>query len=94
MLSPKGWCVALSAGADGYVRSEGEGALLPKRLGDALAGGDRVHAVIVVSGVNSDGGTAGPAAPSAELQRRLLEEVYGRAGIRDIRAAQASSSAG
>ncbi|MGI5341484.1 acyltransferase domain-containing protein [Streptomyces sp. CA-181903] len=55
--------------------------VLLKRLSDALADGDRVHAVIAASGVNSDGGTAGLAAPSVEMQRRLLEEVYGRAGI-------------
>ncbi|MGX8904228.1 SDR family NAD(P)-dependent oxidoreductase [Streptomyces netropsis] len=81
MLSPKGRCASFSAGADGYVRSEGGGMVLLKRLSDALADGDRVHAVIVGSGVNSDGATAGLAAPSAEMQRRLLEEVYGRAGI-------------
>ncbi|MFI0740788.1 SDR family NAD(P)-dependent oxidoreductase [Streptomyces sp. NPDC021100] len=81
MLSPKGRCAPFSAGATGYVRSEGGGVVLMKRLADAVAAGDRIHGVIVASGVNSDGGTSGLATPSAEMQRRLLEEVYGRAGI-------------
>ncbi|MFE1775461.1 SDR family NAD(P)-dependent oxidoreductase [Streptomyces sp. NPDC059008] len=81
MLSPSGRCRAFSADADGYVRAEGGGLLLLKPLSAALADGDRVHAVIVASGTNNDGRTAGLALPNGEAQSALLREVYGNAGI-------------
>ncbi|MEU1670776.1 SDR family NAD(P)-dependent oxidoreductase [Streptomyces roseifaciens] len=80
MLSPRGRCATFSAGADGYVRAEGGGIVVLKRLPDALADGDRVHAVIAGSGANCDGGTSGMTVPSTEMQQRLLREVYERAG--------------
>ncbi|MEU9558388.1 SDR family NAD(P)-dependent oxidoreductase [Streptomyces fumanus] len=81
MLSPTGRCRPFSAAADGYVRAEGGGVVVVKRLADALADGDRVHAVIRGSGANSDGRTAGLALPSAAAQSALLEAVYARAGV-------------
>ncbi|MDX3535903.1 type I polyketide synthase [Streptomyces sp. MB09-01] len=81
MLSPTGRCRPFSAQADGYVRSEGAGVLLLKPLAAALADGDRVHAVILASGVNADGRTAGLTLPSARSQAALLERVYVTAGI-------------
>ncbi|MEU4212964.1 SDR family NAD(P)-dependent oxidoreductase [Streptomyces sp. NPDC026206] len=80
MLSPRGRCAAFSAGADGYVRAEGGGVVVLKRLADALADGDRVHAVIAGSGSNCDGSTSAMTVPSAGMQERLLREVYERAG--------------
>ncbi|MDQ2586788.1 SDR family NAD(P)-dependent oxidoreductase [Saccharothrix yanglingensis] len=80
-LSPTGHCRPFSAGADGYARSEGGGVLVLKRLADALADGDRVHAVIAGSGTNSDGRTAGLVLPSGESQEALLREVYARSGL-------------
>ncbi|WP_160330212.1 type I polyketide synthase [Streptomyces roseifaciens] len=81
MLSPRGRIAAFSAEADGYVRAEGGGVVVLKRLPDALADGDRVHAVIAASGANCDGSTSGMTVPSAEMQRRLLQDVYARAGV-------------
>ncbi|MCF3103239.1 SDR family NAD(P)-dependent oxidoreductase [Streptomyces roseoverticillatus] len=80
MLSPHGRCAAFSAAADGYVRSEGGGVVLLKRLSDALADGDRVQAVIAASGTNTDGRTPHLPVPSAEMQRQLLADVHARAG--------------
>ncbi|OEJ37041.1 hypothetical protein AR457_33960 [Streptomyces agglomeratus] len=82
MLSPTGRCRPFSASADGYVRSEGAGVLLLKPLSAALADGDRVHALILASGINADGRTAGLALPSARSQAALLERVYASAGIK------------
>ncbi|WP_044373185.1 type I polyketide synthase [Streptomyces noursei] len=81
MLSPSGRCRPFSADADGYVRAEGGGLLLLKPLAAARADGDRVHAVIVASGTNNDGRTAGLALPNGEAQSALLRSVYGDAGI-------------
>ncbi|WP_424890809.1 SDR family NAD(P)-dependent oxidoreductase [Streptomyces sp. XH2] len=80
MLSPRGRCATFSAGADGYVRAEGGGMVVLKRLSDALADGDRVQAVIAASGANCDGNTSGMTVPSTEMQQSLLHEVYERAG--------------
>ncbi|WAU82460.1 SDR family NAD(P)-dependent oxidoreductase [Streptomyces sp. Qhu-G9] len=82
MLSPTGRCRPFSASADGYVRSEGAGVLLLKPLSAALADGDRMHALILASGINADGRTAGLALPSARSQAALLERVYASAGVR------------
>ncbi|WP_026120466.1 type I polyketide synthase [Nocardiopsis potens] len=80
MLSPTGRCRAFSAGADGFVRAEGGGMLLLKRLSDAVADGDRVHAVVLASGTNCDGRTPGLAHPGEEAQEELLRQVHARAG--------------
>ena len=82
MLSRLGRCHAFDARADGYVRAEGGGAVLLKPLRAALADGDPIRAVILASGVNSDGHTNGFSVPSTQAQERLLREVHARAGIR------------
>ncbi len=81
MLSRRGHCAAFSADADGFVRAEGGGVVVLKRLADALADGDRVHAVITGSGNNCDGRTQGLALPSAEAQEELLRAVYDQSGV-------------
>ncbi|MEF9907217.1 SDR family NAD(P)-dependent oxidoreductase [Streptomyces sp. P9-A2] len=81
MLSRRGRCAAFSADADGFVRAEGGAVLVLKRLTDAVADGDRVHAVLAATGNNTDGRSTGMIVPSAETQEALLHTVYAEAGI-------------
>ncbi|MCI3900370.1 SDR family NAD(P)-dependent oxidoreductase [Streptomyces spectabilis] len=80
-LSPDGRCYAFDERANGFVPAEGVGVLLLKRLADAQADGDRIHAVIKGWGVNQDGRSNGITAPSAEAQARLQKHVYDKFGI-------------
>ncbi|WP_407049800.1 SDR family NAD(P)-dependent oxidoreductase [Methyloraptor flagellatus] len=81
MLSPTGLCRSFSAEGDGYVRAEGAVAMLIGRADSAKSRGWLPRAMVLASGLNSDGRTSGISLPSAEGQRRLLDTVYGRAGI-------------
>ncbi|MER5352366.1 type I polyketide synthase [Kitasatospora sp. NPDC002551] len=80
-LSPDGRCKAFGAGANGFVRGEGVGALYVKTLARALADGDRIHGVIAGTAVNNDGGGQSVVAPSPLGQERLLRDSYRRWGI-------------
>ncbi|MGK5638353.1 type I polyketide synthase [Streptomyces sp. URMC 126] len=81
MLSRRGRCAAFSADADGFVRAEGGGLVVLKRLADALADGDRVHGVVLGTGSNCDGRTLGLALPNPEAQEDLLRRVYADSGV-------------
>ncbi|WP_437624451.1 SDR family NAD(P)-dependent oxidoreductase [Sorangium sp. So ce1151] len=81
MLSPRGRCHTFDDRADGFVPGEGVGAVVLKRLSDAIADGDHVYAVIRGSAINQDGTTNGITAPSALSQERLEREVYETFGI-------------
>jgi acyl transferase domain-containing protein/acyl carrier protein len=81
MLSPTGRCRVFDAGADGYVRAEGAGAVILKRLDDALRDGDAVRGIILATGVNAAGRTIGMSLPNRDAQARLIRQVMGAAGI-------------
>ncbi|MFF2307920.1 amino acid adenylation domain-containing protein [Streptomyces sp. NPDC058128] len=81
MLSPQGACRAFDDAADGYVRGEGAGALILKRLSDAERDGDPVLAVIRGTAVNHTGGSAGfLTAPSRPAQEAVLRRALARSG--------------
>ncbi|MGF1429071.1 type I polyketide synthase [Kitasatospora sp. LaBMicrA B282] len=80
-LSPSGRCRPFDAAADGIVRGEGAGVVVLKRLADALADGDRIHAVIRGSAANNDGTSMGLTVPNAAAQADLLELALRRAGL-------------
>lgn len=81
MLSPTGLCRPFDAKADGYVRSEGVIAVVLRSTAAAHKARDRIHAVVVGSGMNQDGRTTGLSLPSAQSQRTLLEQVYGEFSV-------------
>lgn len=82
MMAPDGRCKFGDAQGDGYVRSEGAGLVVLKRLSRALADGDRVYAVIRGSAVNNDGRSSGSmGTPSRTGQEELLRSAYRDAGV-------------
>jgi acyl transferase domain-containing protein/NADPH:quinone reductase-like Zn-dependent oxidoreductase/SAM-dependent methyltransferase/acyl carrier protein len=81
MLSPEGRCAAFDASASGFVRGEGAGMVLLKRLSRAIADGDPIQAVILGTSINQDGHTNGISLPSAEAQTRLVQDACKDAGI-------------
>jgi acyl transferase domain-containing protein len=86
MLSPDGQCKTFDAGADGYVRSEGCGVVVLKRLSDAVADGDRVLAVVRGSAVNQDGASSGQTVPNGPAQQALIRQALAASRLepRDI----------
>ncbi|WP_058188400.1 type I polyketide synthase [Terracidiphilus gabretensis] len=81
MLSASGTCAPFLSSADGFVRGEGCGIVVLKRLKDSEAAGDRILAVILGSAVNQDGPSSGLTAPNGLAQQALLREAHRRAGI-------------
>src|SRR4051812_20307803 len=81
MLSPDGRCKAFDASASGFVRGEGAGMVLLKRLSQAIADGDPIQGVIVGTAINQDGHTNGIMLPSPEAQTRLVQEACRDAAI-------------
>src|SRR5712672_2844048 len=81
MLSPEGRCAAFDASASGFVRGEGAGMVLLKRLSRAIADGDPVQGVILGTSINQDGHTNGISLPSPEAQTRLMRDACRDAGI-------------
>lgn len=80
MLARDGRCRSFGDGGSGYVPGEGVGAVLLKRLSQAEADGDRIHAVIKASAVNHGGRTSGITVPNPRAQQALIEEALYRAG--------------
>jgi phthiocerol/phenolphthiocerol synthesis type-I polyketide synthase B len=80
-LSPTGECHSFDASADGFVRGEGCGVAVLKRLSDALQDGDRVLAVVRGSAVNQDGRSNGLMAPNPAAQMAVLRAAYTNAGV-------------
>src|SRR3954453_8155276 len=80
-LSPTGVCHAFDADADGFVRGEGCGVVVLKRLSDAIRDGDRVMAVVRGSAVNQDGRSNGLMAPNPSAQMAVLRAAYANADV-------------
>lgn len=82
MASPSGYCRPFDVRADGTIFGSGVGAVLLKPLEDAVADGDRIHAVLRGSAVNNDGATKmNYAAPNAAGQAEVIAEAHALAEV-------------
>ena len=82
ILSPDGHCRAFDALAAGTVSGNGAGVVLLKRLDDAIADGDHIHAVILATAINNDGADkAGFTAPSASGQADVISQALATADV-------------
>ncbi|MFC1617517.1 type I polyketide synthase [Candidatus Margulisiibacteriota bacterium] len=81
MLSKDGKCYSFDDRANGFVPGEGAGAIILKRLEDAVRDNDHIYGVIAASAINQDGKTNGITAPSVSSQIRLETEVYNKFNI-------------
>jgi amino acid adenylation domain-containing protein len=80
--SPDGHCRAFDAAAQGTISGSGVGIVVLKRLQDALADGDFIHAVIKGSAINNDGSAkVGYTAPSVEGQAEVIRAAQVAAGV-------------
>ncbi len=81
VLSASGQCYAFDAAADGFVRGEGCGMIVLKRLSDAEADGDRIWGVVLGTAVNQNGVSAGLMAPNGPAQERVMQDALSRADV-------------
>ncbi|MFI6041631.1 SDR family NAD(P)-dependent oxidoreductase [Nocardia sp. NPDC051321] len=81
-LSPEGRSKSFSDNGDGYIRSEGSGTIVLKKLSAAVADGDRIYSVIRGSATNQDGHTNGMTVPSEDSQAQMIIDACRDAGVR------------
>ena len=82
MMASDGRCKAFDSRADGFVRAEGCGLVVLKRLKDAQADGDRILAVIRASASNQDGRSSGITAPNGPSQEAVIRDALSAAGLK------------
>ncbi len=81
MLAKDGHCKTFDAQADGYIRGEGSGVVILKRLSDALRDHDPILAVVRASEVNQDGASSGLLVPNGEAQSNLIRQALEHAEL-------------
>ena len=81
VLADDGRCKTFDASANGYVRGEGCGIVVLKRLSDAIADGDTILALIAGSAVNHDGRSSGLTAPNRLAQEAVMRDALAASGI-------------
>ncbi|MFV0245147.1 MAG: type I polyketide synthase [Qingshengfaniella sp.] len=82
ILSPDGHCHAFDHRAEGTIFGSGAGAVVLRRLKDAIADGDHIWAVVKGTAINNDGASkAGYLAPSVDGQATAIAAAHRAAGI-------------
>ncbi|MEM9219592.1 MAG: SDR family NAD(P)-dependent oxidoreductase, partial [Cyanobacteria bacterium P01_F01_bin.150] len=81
-MAPDGRCKTFDALADGYVRGEGCGMVVLKRLSEAERDGDRIYSIIRGSAVNQDGASGGLTVPNGPAQQRVIKQALAEANIK------------
>ncbi|KAL9578153.1 MAG: hypothetical protein Q9212_005901 [Teloschistes hypoglaucus] len=81
MVSPEGISHTFDDRANGYGRGDGIGALIVKRMSDAIRDGDTIRAVIRGTAANADGKTPSITQPSSAAQAELINQTYNDAGL-------------
>ena len=81
MMAPDGRCKPFSDEADGFVRAEGSGMIVLKRLRDAVQDGNRILAVIRGTAANQDGRSSGLTAPNGRSQEAVIAAALADAGL-------------
>lgn len=83
-ISPHGIVRTFDADASGYVRAEGCGLVVVKRLSDALRDGDPIMALVRGTAVNQDGRSNGFTAPSGLAQQKVIRQALDNAGLQPL----------
>jgi acyl transferase domain-containing protein/acyl carrier protein len=81
MMAPDGTCKTFDSRADGFVRAEGCGIVMLKRLSDAVSNRDHILAVIRGSAVNQDGRSSGMTAPNGTAQEDVIRSALLASGV-------------
>jgi len=81
MLAADGHCKTFDMAADGFVRSEGCGVVILKRLTDAVNDGDNIIALIRGSSINQDGRSSGLTVPNGPSQQAVIRQALDNSGI-------------
>ncbi len=80
-MAADGRCKTFDSSADGYVRGEGCGVVILKRLSDAMRDGDNILALIKGSAVNQDGRSNGLTAPNGPAQQTVIRQALAKANV-------------